>query len=140
MVGDRDLSSGVSVNQLLRLTSSSRLGRILLRRNLSEKVGRTLTSPRRKVAFSSRGFDANVVASRKLRVDIASEEKNECEGNDARLRRFAGCLVSSLGKRSASQTGKIAAELSPDSPRSSALHRSHLDPPIQSRRTKLPSA
>jgi hypothetical protein len=40
-------------------------------------VGRTLTRPRKKVAFSSRGFEANVVASRKFRVDIANDEKNE---------------------------------------------------------------
>ena len=99
-----DLSSEISRSWNSWLTSSNRLGRILLRLNLSENDGNTLTRPRKNVAFSSRGFDAKVVASRKLSVEMASEEKNECDGNEARLRRLAACRVSSRGKRSAGLT------------------------------------
>lgn len=48
----------------------------------SEKLGRTRTKPRRKVAFSSLGFEANVAGSKKLRVEMAREEKKGCEVND----------------------------------------------------------
>lgn len=130
------LSSGFSWVPRNPLTSSSRLGNILPRRKRSEKVGSTLTSPRRNVAFSSLGFEANVVASKKLSVEIASDEKKGCDGKEARLRRFDGCRVSSLGRRSEFQSPARRR----DSPLSSALHLSHLDPFIQSRRTKLPSA
>jgi hypothetical protein len=83
---DKDLSSTHKLElapiMASRLTSSSRLGRIFFRLRRSEKVGSTLTRPFRKVAFSSLGFEAKVVASRKLRVLIASEEKNWCDGKD----------------------------------------------------------
>jgi hypothetical protein len=82
------------------LTSSNKLGRIFPWRNRSENVGNTRTRPRKKVAFSSRGFEANVVGSKKLRVDMASDEKKECEGREPILRRFDGCRVSSRGSRS----------------------------------------
>lgn len=75
---------------ILRFTSSKRLGKIFPLRSRSEKVGSTLTSPLKKVAFSSLGFEAKVVGSRKFNVDIAREEKKECEGNEARLIRFEG--------------------------------------------------
>lgn len=56
--------------------SSNRLGNTLPFLRRSENVGTTRTKPLKKVAFSSRGFDANVVGSRKLSVEIASDEKN----------------------------------------------------------------
>lgn len=118
-----------------RLTSSSKLGRILPFLNRSEKEGSTLTSPRKNVAFSSRGLDAKVVASRKLRVEMASDEKKECEGSDAILSRFEGCRVSSRGSRSV-----MSPHHEYDPPLSSWLHLSHLDPDIQSLRVRLPSA
>lgn len=76
MAINKDLSSEISPAPRLGLTSSKRLGRIFFRLNRSENVGRTLTSPLRNVAFSSLGFEAKVVGSRKFRVLIASEEKN----------------------------------------------------------------
>jgi hypothetical protein len=139
----------------VRLTSSSRLGRTLPFRNLSENVGNTLTSPRRKVAFSSRGFEANVVGSRKLRVEMAREEKNEWDGSEASERRLDGCRVRSLGRRSVALSAshhalqwamnpglgpEILESLEPSSPRSSELHRSQREPLAPSRRTSDPSA
>ena len=82
------------------LTSSNRLGRIFPFRRRSENVGRTRTSPRKNVAFSSRGFEANVVGSKKLSVEIASDEKKEWEGSEPILSRFDGCLVSNRGNKS----------------------------------------
>ncbi len=93
------------VHLTVTLTSSSKLGRTLPFRNRSEKVDSTRTSPLRKVAFSSLGFEAKVVGSRKLSVEMAREEKNGCEGSEARLRRFDGCRVRSLGSRSALLSG-----------------------------------
>lgn len=52
------------------------------------------------MAFSSRGFDAKVVGSKKLRVEIARDEKNGCEGNEARESRLEACRVSRRGRRS----------------------------------------
>jgi len=92
--------SRLRINRQTRLTSSSSDGRTLPFLSLSENVGKTRTSPRKKVAFSSLGLEANVVGSRKLSVDMASEEKKGCEGKEARLSRFAGCLVSSRGNKS----------------------------------------
>jgi len=43
--------------------------------------------------FSSRLFAAKLDLSRKLRVDIGSDEKNECEGRDDEVSRFVGCRV-----------------------------------------------
>jgi hypothetical protein len=79
---DRGLSSARQspardkARSVQRHTSSSRLGRIFFRLSRSENVGSTLTRPFRKVAFSSLGFEAKAVGSRKFRVLIASEEKN----------------------------------------------------------------
>lgn len=43
--------------------------------------------------FSSRLFAAKLDLSRKLRVDIGSDEKNECEGSEGEVSRFVGCRV-----------------------------------------------
>lgn len=43
--------------------------------------------------FSSRLFAAKFDLSRKLRVDIGNDEKNECEGNEDEVSRFVGCRV-----------------------------------------------
>ena len=43
--------------------------------------------------FSSRLFAAKFDLSRKLRVDIGSDEKNEWEGIEEEISRFAGCRV-----------------------------------------------
>jgi hypothetical protein len=53
------------------------------------------------VAFSSRGFEAKVVGSRKLRVEIAREEKKGCDGREAKESRDEACRVSNRGSRSA---------------------------------------
>lgn len=120
------------------LTSSSRLGKIFVLLSRSLNDGNTLTSPRRYVAFSSLGFEANVVGSRKFSVDIAREEKNGCDGKEARLRRDEGCLVSRRGSRSTRQLANASETWTAhDSvPFSSALHLSQRGPLAQSR---LPS-
>jgi hypothetical protein len=59
----------------IRLTSSSRLGKIFLLFSLSEKPGNTRNSPFRKDAFSSLGLLAKFEESKKFRVEIANEEK-----------------------------------------------------------------
>lgn len=43
--------------------------------------------------FSSRLFAAKLDLSRKLRVDIGSDEKNECEGSDDEVSRLVECRV-----------------------------------------------
>jgi hypothetical protein len=103
MVTNKGLSSNHQPHTCINLTSSRRLGKIFFRLRRSENVGKTLTSPLRKVAFSSLGFEANVVGSRKLRVLIASEEKNWCEGRDLIEIRWFGCLVNNRGRRSGRQ-------------------------------------
>ena len=44
--------------------------------------------------FSSRDFEAKFDRSRKLRVEIGSEEKNAGDGREGGEGRFAACLVS----------------------------------------------
>jgi hypothetical protein len=136
MAINKDLSSTHQPTPRPRLTSSKRLGRIFFRLNRSENVGRTLTSPLRKVAFSSLGFEANVVGSRKLRVLIASEEKNWCEGRDLIEIRWFGCLVNNRGRRS----GRQPCLDDVVSPLTSELHRSHFDPLAHDLDTSGPSA
>lgn len=80
--------------------SSSSDRRILPFFSLSENVGSTRTSPRRNVAFSSLGLDAKVVGSRKLSVEMASEEKNGCVVSDDSEMRPLGRRVNSRGRRS----------------------------------------
>jgi len=46
-----------------------------------------------KEIFSSRLFAAKLDLSRKLRVDIGSDEKNECEDSEDEASRFVGCRV-----------------------------------------------
>ena len=43
--------------------------------------------------FSSRLFAAKFDLSRKLRVDIGSDEKKEWEGSEGEVSRFVGCRV-----------------------------------------------
>ena len=43
--------------------------------------------------FSSRLFAAKFDLSRKLRVDIGNDEKNECEGSEDEVSLFVGCRV-----------------------------------------------
>ena len=57
-------------------TSSSKLGRIFRARKPSENRSNTLVRPFMKAIFSSRGLEAKVDRSRKLRVEIESELKN----------------------------------------------------------------
>lgn len=57
-------------------TSSSKLGRIFRARKPSENRSNTLARPFMKAIFSSRGLEAKVDRSRKLRVEIESELKN----------------------------------------------------------------
>lgn len=111
-------------NRQRRLTSSNKLGNTLPFRKRSENVGTTLTKPLKNVAFSSRGFDANVVGSRKLSVEIASDEKKGWEGRERREILVDGCRVRRRGKRSLS----------------SELHLSHLVPVAHSRLKSFPSA
>jgi len=56
-------------------TSSSRAGNTFLFLSLSLKPGNTLNNPFKNDAFSSRGLLAKLDGSRKLRVEIAREEK-----------------------------------------------------------------
>lgn len=81
--------------------SSSNDKRILPFFSRSENVGSTRTSPRKNVAFSSLGLEANVVGSRKLSVEMASEEKNGCVVSDDNEIRPLGRRVNSRGRRSA---------------------------------------
>lgn len=80
--------------------SSSSERRILPFFKRSEKLGRTRTSPRRNVAFSSRGLEANVVGSRKLSVEMASEEKKGWLLSDCSETRMLGVRVRRRGNRS----------------------------------------
>jgi hypothetical protein len=43
--------------------------------------------------FSSRPFAAKLDLSRKFRVEIGSDEKNEWEGSEEEVSRFVGCRV-----------------------------------------------
>jgi hypothetical protein len=68
------------INQLtlnMARTSSSKDGKIFRVRRPSEKRSRTLVSPRMNEIFSSRVFAVKFERSRKFRVEIGSEEKNE---------------------------------------------------------------
>jgi hypothetical protein len=58
-------------------TSSSRDGRIFRTRSPSEKRSRTAVSPFMKDIFSSLDFAAKFDLSKKLRVEIDNDEKNE---------------------------------------------------------------
>lgn len=62
-------------------TSSSKDGKIFRVRRPSEKRSRTFVRPRMNEIFSSRVFAVKFERSRKLRVDIGSEEKNGWEGS-----------------------------------------------------------
>ena len=75
------------------LTSSRRDGKTFLTLSPSENLSRTLVKPFMNEIFSSRLFAAKLDLSRKLRVDIGSDEKNECEGSEDEVSRFVGCRV-----------------------------------------------
>ena len=75
------------------LTSSSSDGRILRIRRPSENRPSTPVSPFMNEIFSSRVFAAKFERSRKLSVDMGSEEKNGCEGSEEGDGRLCGCLV-----------------------------------------------
>jgi hypothetical protein len=63
------------IENLIR-TSSSRVGRIFRTRRPSEKRSRTLVSPFMNDIFSSLDFAAKLDRSKKLSVEIGSDEKN----------------------------------------------------------------
>lgn len=75
--------------------SSRSDGRIFLILRPSENLSRTLVNPFMKEIFSSRDFAANVDRSKKLRVDIGNDEKNECDGSVAGDGRLCECRVMS---------------------------------------------
>jgi len=98
---------------VIELTSSSKLGKIFLFLSLSEKLGNTLSSPLRKVAFSSLGFELNVDRSRKRRVEMARLEKKGWEGSVRAESLLVEVRVMRLERRStASQITKHSADVS----------------------------
>lgn len=74
-------------------TSSRRDGKIFLTLRPSENLSKTLVKPFMNEIFSSRLFAAKFDRSRKLRVDIGSDEKKECEGMEDEASLFVGCRV-----------------------------------------------
>ena len=83
-------------------TSSSKLGRIFRARKPSENRPNTLVRPFMKAIFSSRGLEAKVDRSRKLRVEIEIELKNGLVESVDGVGLEAGCRARSR-RRSASR-------------------------------------
>ncbi len=62
-------------------------------RSPSEKRPSTPVSPFMNDIFSSLDFAAKLDLSKKLRVEIGNEEKNECDGREPGVSLLCGCRV-----------------------------------------------
>lgn len=86
--------------------SSKREGRIFLVLRPSENLSRTETSPFMKDIFSSLDFVAKLERSRKLSVEIGSDEKKACEGSVDGFGRLPWCRVTRVFSRAGNKFSK----------------------------------
>lgn len=78
---------------ILKLTSSTRDGKIFRVRSPSENLFRTPVNPFMKEIFSSRVFAVKLERSRKFKVEMGSEEKKGCDGRVSSVGRELECRV-----------------------------------------------